>query len=153
MDCESNSSNNKSRNEYDELVNILAGKLRLARHSDSSITLNAAKLLLEKKQQCSSGNTETKVQKSRFTLDDITLPDTMLPRWSAALSTQPGETGDDAKIKFEEISNLNKASKVLKLLYTDDQKQLQLRVNEIISSVQAITANPKTNFKLSSVGR
>ncbi|KAH9382020.1 hypothetical protein HPB48_015309 [Haemaphysalis longicornis] len=47
---------------------------------------------------------------------------------------------------------LNQASKVLRLLYVQDLRDLQTRINEAIVAVQAITANPKTDTRLGKVG-
>ena len=47
---------------------------------------------------------------------------------------------------------LTKASKILNLLYIQDLRDLQTRINESIVSVQSITANPKTDTKLGKVG-
>lgn len=48
---------------------------------------------------------------------------------------------------------LNRAAKVLSLLYIQDLRDLQTKINEAIVSVQSITANPKTDTKLGKVGR
>ena len=47
---------------------------------------------------------------------------------------------------------LNKAIKILNLLYIQDLRDLQTKINEAIVSVQTITANPKTDTKLGKVG-
>ncbi|KAF5308176.1 hypothetical protein FQR65_LT06356 [Abscondita terminalis] len=43
---------------------------------------------------------------------------------------------------------LNKAAKIHRLLYIQDLRDLQTKLNELIVSVQGITANPKTDTKL-----
>ncbi|XP_014205919.1 UPF0568 protein C14orf166 homolog [Copidosoma floridanum] len=48
---------------------------------------------------------------------------------------------------------LTNAAKVLCLLYIQDLRDLQTKINEAIVSVQSITANPKTDTKLGKVGR
>ena len=48
---------------------------------------------------------------------------------------------------------LNTACKVLRLLYIHDLRALQTSVNECIVSVQAITADPKTDTRLGKVGK
>ncbi|CAB0031222.1 unnamed protein product [Trichogramma brassicae] len=48
---------------------------------------------------------------------------------------------------------LNKAVTILSLLYIQDLRDLQTKINEAIVSVQTITANPKTDHKLGKVGK
>ncbi|KAK4885228.1 hypothetical protein RN001_001499 [Aquatica leii] len=48
---------------------------------------------------------------------------------------------------------LNKAAKILRLLYIQNLRDLQTKSNELIVSVQSITANPKTDTKLGKVGK
>ncbi|KAL7301530.1 hypothetical protein TKK_0005962 [Trichogramma kaykai] len=47
---------------------------------------------------------------------------------------------------------LNKAVTILSLLYIQDLRDLQTKINEAIVSVQSITADPKTDTKLGKVG-
>ncbi|CAL1266394.1 unnamed protein product [Larinioides sclopetarius] len=48
---------------------------------------------------------------------------------------------------------LDKAAKILRLCFIHDLRDLQTKINEIIVSVQSITANPKTDTRLGKVGR
>ncbi|XP_076236816.1 RNA transcription, translation and transport factor protein-like [Calliopsis andreniformis] len=48
---------------------------------------------------------------------------------------------------------LDNAAKVLALLYIQDIRNLQTKINEVIVRVQNITANPKTDTKLGKVGK
>lgn len=48
---------------------------------------------------------------------------------------------------------LDKAAKILRLCFIHDLRDLQTKINEIIVSVQNITANPKTDTRLGKVGR
>ncbi|XP_015430525.1 PREDICTED: UPF0568 protein C14orf166 homolog [Dufourea novaeangliae] len=54
-----------------------------------------------------------------------------------------------------QLSNpaLDNAAKLLSLLYIQDIRNLQTKINEVIVRVQNITANPKTDTKLGKVGR
>lgn len=48
---------------------------------------------------------------------------------------------------------LDNAAKGLSLLYIQDLRNLQTKINETIVAAQNITANPKTDIKLGKVGR
>lgn len=48
---------------------------------------------------------------------------------------------------------LNKAAKILRMLYIHNLRDLQTKANELIVAVQNVTANPKTDTKLGKVGR
>jgi RLL motif-containing protein 1 len=50
-------------------------------------------------------------------------------------------------------SDLNKASIILRLLYIEDLRKLQTKINEIIYLLQNFTANPKTDTSLGKVGK
>lgn len=47
---------------------------------------------------------------------------------------------------------INEASKVLRLLYIQDLRSLQTRINETIVSVQSLVADPRTDSKLGKIG-
>lgn len=49
--------------------------------------------------------------------------------------------------------DLNKAAKVLRMIYIQDLRNLQTKANELIVAVQNVTANPKTDTRLGRVGR
>lgn len=225
--------------EYDMLLDQLAESLKIARHPDSSITIKAARLLIEKLisstrsscpslcQQGGQNNTpegekghegEGGDRSLRFPhahtnqsakrddkdklleINDVQLPKKLLHcLLSSGLSADDGITGGsnnnedplttttaaqpssessesmkrrtmaevvqqggggggssnkcDADKKDETLALFERASSVLKLLYLDDQRHLQNRVNEIISSIQSLTANPKTDTRLLKTGR
>lgn len=203
------------RTEYDRTLIELANLLNIAPHPNSLVTLQAAKLVLEKhlssssilshkqhegrndiiegqqqqqqqqqsKDSCSAAQNETRIQQSKFTLADISLPKLIIksaannianealelhqqvpPQLSLSSSINEStsdcvshETRSTALMgltrKDELLDTFERASKALKLLYLDDQRQLQNQVNELISSIQSITANPKTDPRLLASGR
>jgi hypothetical protein len=89
------------------------------------------------------------IQQSKFTLDDVLLPKTLVTK--SAPKTSVSEVVKEEK--YDLTKAFERAAKALKLLYLDDQRQLQNQVNELISSVQSITANPKTDPRLLATGR
>lgn len=153
--------------EYDKLVLKLADTLNIAAHPDTSVTIKAAKLLIEriitstdkfnvkkmdKQRQSSSRHApeerdEIRIHQPKFTLNDVLLPT------SVAIMNKSDESSSYDKEKDDPGETYDHAARSLKLLYLDDQKQLQLKVNEIISTIQSITANPKTDFRLKATGR
>ncbi|XP_003745092.1 RNA transcription, translation and transport factor protein [Galendromus occidentalis] len=48
---------------------------------------------------------------------------------------------------------LNGAAKILRLLFIEDVRNLQTRINEAIVAVQSLTADPRTDTRLAHVGR
>lgn len=48
---------------------------------------------------------------------------------------------------------LNEAARILRLLHIEELRELQTKINEAIVAVQAIIADPKTDYRLGKVGR
>ncbi|RWS30951.1 UPF0568 protein-like protein, partial [Leptotrombidium deliense] len=119
--------------EFKEGVSKLAQLLNVPEHPDHLVTLQAVSLLLEKitkRNAKDSSTTTNKANKSNsFTIE------------SAVLGL---DTGDVV---------LNRAAKVLRLLHIEDLRNLQTQINQLIVTVQSLTANPKTDTALGKVGR
>lgn len=122
-------------------------------------------------------DTEIRIQQSKFVLDDVMLPKSLIKSAKSNLSSKQQKqqqeldgadeqvsmscSGDIGPIvsheagttKVDLVKTFERASKTLKLLYMNDQRQLQNQVNVMISSIQSITANPKTDSRLLATGR
>lgn len=176
-----------SDDEFERLLCQLADRLKIIRHPDSSITIKAAKLLIEEmlssddfgtnqrypKQQNPEISPDllrknqlqqkraARIQHSKFNIADVPLPKYLLDRFSQL--EKPIDNANDGD-QYQNVDSgetqkddlelaLRHASKALKLLYLDYQKQLQHQVNETILSIQSLTAYPKTDSKLLATGR
>eukprot|EP01125_Pyxidicula_operculata_P019126 TRINITY_DN6905_c0_g2_i1.p1 TRINITY_DN6905_c0_g2~~TRINITY_DN6905_c0_g2_i1.p1 ORF type:complete len:132 (+),score=22.27 TRINITY_DN6905_c0_g2_i1:59-397(+) len=50
-------------------------------------------------------------------------------------------------------AKVNQAALILRLLYINDLRDLQTRINELITTMQEFTAHPTTDVRLGHVGR
>ncbi|XP_015783050.1 RNA transcription, translation and transport factor protein [Tetranychus urticae] len=119
--------------EFKHGIGELAKLLKVPQHPDHLITLKAINHLIKTRLtadalQSEKEELETSGEKS-FTLENSIL-------------------GFDVKDQ-----NLSRAAKVLRILYINDLRDLQNKINQVIVSIQAITANPKTDTSLGQVGR
>lgn len=77
------------------------------------------------------------------------------------LATKPAKLSKAAPMNLAELNLgiptddkvLERAMKAMRLLYIDDVRALQTKINTTIVSAQTITANPKTDASLGQVGR
>jgi len=117
--------------EFQAGVNNLADFLKIQKHPDHLITLQAI----------------CKFVAQRLNPKAIQSPESIVPEGQPFKFREHSlgfDTGDMV---------LNDAAKVLRLLYINDLRGLQTKVNEAIVAVQAVTANPKTDTRLGKVGR
>lgn len=141
--------------EFEQLVDKLAESLNIARHPDTATTIKAARMLIESLIRDSQDNEAKSNKGAKFTIDQIELPKTSRHKVD---STTLAERSLAAAVATEESKDepdevVDRARRALKLLYLDDLKQLQLQVNDIIASIQTVTENPKTDWRLSAKGR
>lgn len=155
--------------EYDIMLDRLSNKLNIVRHPDDSVLLDSIILLLKKQQgplnartnenllsrdNKGSGDSQFvptfRLQKSTFNIEDIPLPNYLTNTKAASAAVVNNQK---PSLCDKELVILENASKCLKLLYLHDQKQLQIQVNDIISSIQTLTADPKTESKQMAIGR
>lgn len=57
------------------------------------------------------------------------------------------------RIVFSADKLVNKAASILRMLYISDLRELQDAANDILITLQAYTADPKTNTAAGKVGR
>lgn len=110
---------------------ILSSLLHIVPHPDVGVSLEAIRMLVEErlvnpdKEVTSQGKSEGK-----------------------RMNISAKECG------FKEVDPaLAQAAKTLRLLHLGELRALQTDINKLIMSVQAITANPKTNHSLGKVGK
>lgn len=116
-------------------VNSLAKLLRIPKHSDHLITLQACSKLV-----CNKLNADA------MKPNNNAVPAKGKPLNSLSVMTiAPGFNMSDKM--------LDNAAKGLSLLYIQDLRNLQTKINETIVAVQSITADPKTDTKLGKVGK
>jgi len=116
--------------EFKTGVSALADLLKIPKHIDHLVTLEAINNLI----------------KEKFNQEDLKNP--------------PKQSTDGVPIQFEELisafdtndKSLNYAANVLRYLFIHDLRELQTKINECIVSVQTLTANPLTDTKLGKVG-
>jgi len=116
--------------EFKAGVESLADYLKVTKHPDHLITLQAI----------------CKLVSTRFNTKALQNPDLVVPE-GPAFPFRERDLGFDTG---EYV--LNDAAKILRLLYIQDLRALQTKINESIVCVQAVTANPKTDTRLGKVG-
>lgn len=118
-------------NEFQNGVNSIAKLLKVPKHSSHLITLEACSKLV-----C-----------NRLNAVAIAKPETVIVKGKPfpVMETKSGTSLGDVV--------LDNATKGLTLLYIQDLRNLQTKINELIVNVQSVTANPKTDTKLGKVGK
>ncbi|XP_060533130.1 RNA transcription, translation and transport factor protein [Cylas formicarius] len=117
--------------EFTLRINQLAKSLKIVPYPDPLVTLKAVR----------------KVITTRLAPDCVENPQNYI------LTGTPFPY-EDADLGFDlNDPVLNKAAKILRMLYIHDLRDLQTKANEMVVAIQNITANPKTDTKLGKVGR
>ncbi|XP_076545930.1 RNA transcription, translation and transport factor protein-like [Osmia lignaria lignaria] len=118
-------------NEFKTGTYALAKLLRIPRHPNHLVTLKACSKLVQKRlnSECLRNPNSKIIRGKPFPIMDI-----------------------NAGFQLNKPT-LENAAKILALLYIQDIRNLQTKINEAIVRVQSITANPKTDTKLGKVGK
>ncbi|ODM99548.1 hypothetical protein Ocin01_07120 [Orchesella cincta] len=111
-------------------VNTLADQLKVAKHANHLVTLEACAALVKTRYSKEAQKSGLHKQKTGnpFPFQEV---------------DQSFDCGDYV---------LNHAAKILRLLFICDIRDLQTKINECIVAVQTVTANPKTDTRLGKVG-
>jgi len=117
--------------EFKAGVESLAEELKITKHPDHILTLQAI----------------CKLVSTRLNPKALVNPESVVPKGEAYPFREFGLGFDTGDLK------VNDAAKILRLLHIQDMRLLQTRINECIVSIQAVTANPKTDTRLGKVGR
>lgn len=121
--------------EFKDGVSELAKILKIPEHPNHLITLKAITRLI-KTELCTSDKEERPTSSGDMT------------------ATEQGFTLDNCPLGFDvSDKQLQRPAKVLRMLYVNDLRDLQNKVNQIIVTVQSMTANPKTDSALGKIGR
>jgi len=113
-------------------VRELAKALQVPQHPDHLVVLRGISLVLQRQLEIEKEKRQSRVRltnKSKVSIEDEVLG---------------FDTGDKV---------LDGACKVMRLLYINDLRDLQTKINEIIARIQSVTANPKTDTSLGKVGK
>ncbi|XP_006625090.1 RNA transcription, translation and transport factor protein [Apis dorsata] len=122
---------NFDSNEFKNGIYSVAKLLRIPRHPNHLVTLKACSKLVQR----------------RLNSECLRNPNCKIIRGKPfpVMNCDPG-----FQLKKTAVEN---AAKILALLYIQDIRNLQTKINEVIVQVQNITANPKTDTKLGKVGK
>lgn len=134
--------------EFAEGINAVAKILKVSSHPDPLVTLKAVtKVISERLSQQALDNPNDYIVKV------ITITKYFLNVIHCLLQGTPFPF-QDLDLGFDlNDPVLNKAAKVLRMLYIHNLRDLQTKGNELIVAVQTVTANPKTDTRLGKVGK
>lgn len=119
--------------EFRSKVEDLAGKLAVPLHPDPSVTFEACCTLIRERAAKSDTDVAAKAKGQTVTLSEHSM-------------------GVPPELRSSDPA-LCDALKILRLLHLKDLRGLQDEINNTIETVQAVTANPKTDTRLGKVGR
>ena len=123
-------------------VEALAKILEVTRHPDTTVLLAACRIVIQEKlsEEAIQTAKEQAANKSKGTQQTTKGP--------KHFKITPKECGFDIGDPV-----LSEAAKVLRLLHLQELRVLQTDINRMIVSLQALTADPKTNQSLGKVGK
>jgi len=120
--------------EFQHEVESLAQTLQIPHHQDYTVMLKAILELIDKK------FSEEVIK--------VALANKDKPLSLNVVTPEVFPLGFDTGDKL-----VNECATILRLLYIEDQRKLQTKINELLVAVQNYTANPKTDTSLGKTGR
>lgn len=75
------------------------------------------------------------------------------PKFQLAALARILKTSPHPEPMKSEVNIIQQPSDVMKLLFVQDLRDLQTKINEALVAVQTVTADPRTDTKLGKVGR
>lgn len=149
-------------NEFKDGIKELAQFLKVPTHpTDQLLTLKAICVLIKKliSNEESSEGSEDEIQNESET--EAEANERIREKKREKQRQKIARTGinrrivEESSIGFKIGSDkvLSSAAKIVRLLYVKDLRELQTKINQMIVSVQSLTANPKTDSTKGQVGK
>jgi RLL motif-containing protein 1 len=140
---ELNKNTDYNSEEFRQAVLSLARVLELPESEDTLLMLKASARMIERK---FSAKALAEARRTAQTAKPSTAATSSSSQTDALLRELPlGFHSDDEEV--------DKAAKILRLLYISDLRDLQTKINQLIISIQNYTANPKSDTSLGRVGK
>jgi len=117
--------------EFSDRINQMAKVLKITPYPDSLVTLSAVRKVI-----CTRLAAECVEEPSKIIVEGTPFP------------FQDADLGFDLNDPV-----LNRAAKILRMLYIHDLRDLQTKANELIVAVQSVTAHPRIDTAQGKVGR
>ena len=133
-----------------EGCNVLCRLLHITPHSDVGVMLEAVRVIVEER---------LAVVDQREITDDKASSSAEQKEPSSEKKSSVATKKVDIEITAKECGfnlgdrTLNEAAKALRVLHVGELRTLQTQINELVVTVQAMTANPKANHALGKVGK
>ena len=133
-----------------EGCNVLCRLLHITPHSDVGVMLEAVRVIVEER---------LAVVDQREITDKKASSSAEQKGPSSEKKTSVATNKVDIEITAKECGfnlgdrTLNEAAKALRVLHVGELRALQTQINELVVTVQAMTANPKANHALGKVGK
>lgn len=130
---------------------LLAGLLHITPHPDVGVMLEAVRVLVEERlaairQQGAAEQVSSSAEGGEPPSTEKKEPSTMKQKSDIEI------TAKDCGFNLEDPA-LDEAARALRVLHVRELRTLQTQINELIVTVQAMTANPKADHALGKVGK